>query len=100
MTHPTLKKLAADLESGATTSRALVEGSLARIADITGEGARAFLKVDHIGARAAADYQDHLRKNGRAPSAYAGIPFSVKDLFDLAGSILITERRDQFTSAT
>jgi aspartyl-tRNA(Asn)/glutamyl-tRNA(Gln) amidotransferase subunit A len=83
----TLTLLAAQLDSGQTTSRILVEQSLERIADPKGEGARTFVSVDYEGARAAADYQDGLRKAGRAPSAFAGIPFSVKDLFDLAGQV-------------
>ncbi len=84
---PTLETLANKLEAGLTTSRALVEESLHRIADPSGEGERVFIRVDAIGARAAADIQDGLRKQGRAPSRFAGIPFSVKDLFDIAGEV-------------
>ncbi len=83
----TLAELASELASGKTTARALVEQSLAAIADPSGEGARAFITVDTEGARAAADHIDHLRKRGRAPSRFAGIPFSVKDIFDLAGEV-------------
>jgi aspartyl-tRNA(Asn)/glutamyl-tRNA(Gln) amidotransferase subunit A len=67
--------------------RDLVEQALANISDPAGEGARAFIKVDAEGARAAADFQDQLRRRGRQPSAFAGIPISVKDLFDLAGEV-------------
>lgn len=84
---PTLETLARDLDAGRTSSRALVEESLARIEDPAGEGQRAFLKVDASEARNAADLQDALRKQGRAPSRFAGIPFSVKDLFDVAGEV-------------
>jgi aspartyl-tRNA(Asn)/glutamyl-tRNA(Gln) amidotransferase subunit A len=35
----------------------------------------------------AADYQDRLRRQNRQPSPFAGIPISVKDLFDLAGEV-------------
>lgn len=87
MTHPTLLDLARQLASGEATSRGLVEASLAAIADPAGEGSRAFIKVDAAGALAAADHMDSLRKAGRAPSALAGIPFSSKDLFDLAGEV-------------
>jgi aspartyl-tRNA(Asn)/glutamyl-tRNA(Gln) amidotransferase subunit A len=80
----TLAQAAADLASG-TTSRALVEQSLARIAK--GEGPRAFLKVHAEAARAAADHIDHMRRRGAAPSPFAGIPVSIKDLFDLAGEV-------------
>lgn len=81
----TLNELAADLATGRTTASQLVEQSLARIADETGEGARAFLKVHADKARIAARAADDLRKAGLAPSRFAGIPIAVKDLFDLAG---------------
>ena len=73
------------LEAGTTTSREIVETSLARIADPAGEGKRAFIKVHAEQARAMADAMDTLRRAGRAPSRYAGIPISLKDLFDIAG---------------
>ena len=38
-----------------------------------------------MGARASADAMDTLRRAGRAPGPLAGIPFSVKDLADIAG---------------
>ena len=81
----TLQDAAAALATGATTSRELIETSLARIADPGGEGARAFIKVHAAQARAMADAADALRRVGRAPGPYAGIPVSVKDLFDIAG---------------
>lgn len=81
----TLQGCAEDLATGAVTSRALVEGCLARIADPAGEGARAFISVSAESARASADAHDALRRAGRAPSPYAGIPFAVKDLYDVAG---------------
>ena len=87
MAKTTLAELAQKLAGGKVTSRALVEASLAAIADPAGEGGRAFISVDAEGARAAADYQDQLRRRNRQPSAFAGIPFSVKDLFDLAGEV-------------
>ena len=71
-TNLTLPILARDLADGRTTSRALVEECLARIADTSGEGARAFVSVDADGARRAADAQDLLRKAGAAPSPLAG----------------------------
>jgi aspartyl-tRNA(Asn)/glutamyl-tRNA(Gln) amidotransferase subunit A len=88
-TVPTVLGLAADLAAGRTTSRALVEGALARIADPAGEGARVFTKVYTDQARAAADAQDQLRKAGYIASPLAGLPVSVKDLFDVAGDITL-----------
>ncbi len=83
----TLAELSDDLAHGRTTSRALVEHCLAAIDDSDGEGARVFLQVDREGALATADYMDGLRARGAAPSAFAGIPISVKDLFDVAGQV-------------
>jgi aspartyl-tRNA(Asn)/glutamyl-tRNA(Gln) amidotransferase subunit A len=82
----TLAQLARELPAG-TSSRSLVEESLARILDTAGEGRRAFLKVHADQARAAADYIDALRRHGAAPSRFAGVPVSVKDLFDIAGDV-------------
>jgi aspartyl-tRNA(Asn)/glutamyl-tRNA(Gln) amidotransferase subunit A len=83
--RPTLARLAADLAAGRTTSRALIEEALARIADPAGEGSRVFVKVYADAARAAAEAQDRLRAAGYVASPLAGIPVSIKDLFDIAG---------------
>jgi aspartyl-tRNA(Asn)/glutamyl-tRNA(Gln) amidotransferase subunit A len=83
----TLAQLAADLASGATTSEALVEDCLARIADDDGEGARAFVQVTADEAVVTARSIDRLRSAGAEPSPLAGIPVSVKDLFDVRGQI-------------
>jgi aspartyl-tRNA(Asn)/glutamyl-tRNA(Gln) amidotransferase subunit A len=84
---PTLAKLAEDLESGRTTARKLVEACIARIADPSGEGQRTFLHVDKDAALAAADAMDGLRRVKAAPSRFAGIPVSIKDLFDIKGQV-------------
>jgi aspartyl-tRNA(Asn)/glutamyl-tRNA(Gln) amidotransferase subunit A len=83
--HPTLVELAAALRDGRTTSRALTDEALARIADPAGEGKRAFLRVYAEQARAAADAQDNLRRAGIPGGPLAGLPISIKDLFDVAG---------------
>ena len=85
--EPTLATLAADLERGATSARQLVEECLARIADPAGEGQRTFIHVDKDSALAAADAMDRLRKAKAAPSPFAGIPVSIKDLFDIKGQV-------------
>jgi aspartyl-tRNA(Asn)/glutamyl-tRNA(Gln) amidotransferase subunit A len=93
-----LAELARDLRAGATSSRALVEECLDRIVDTAGEGQRTFVKVHADTARVAADYYDRLRAHGIQPSPYAGIPVSIKDLFDLAGDVTTagsTVLRDQ-----
>lgn len=84
---PTLASLAADLASGVTSARKLVEACLARIADPAGEGQRVFIHVDKEAALEAADAMDRLRKANAAPSPYAGIPVSIKDLFDIKGQV-------------
>src|SRR6266700_2214652 len=84
---PTLASLAADLEGGRTTARKLVEECLARIADPNGEGQRAFIHVDREAALTAADAMDGLRRANAAPSRFAGIPVSIKDLFDIRGQV-------------
>ena len=84
---PTLASLAADLESGRTSARKLVDQCLARIADPAGEGQRAFIHVDAEAAIEAAEAMDRLREVNAAPSPYAGIPVSIKDLFDIKGQV-------------
>jgi aspartyl-tRNA(Asn)/glutamyl-tRNA(Gln) amidotransferase subunit A len=87
MPNPTIAKLADDLEAGRTSSRKLVEECIARIADPNGEGQRAFIHVDKHASLAAADAMDGLRKANAAPSRFAGIPISIKDLFDIKGQV-------------
>jgi aspartyl-tRNA(Asn)/glutamyl-tRNA(Gln) amidotransferase subunit A len=84
---PTLASLAADLDAGRTTARALVDVCLAKIADPQGEGARAFIHVDAEAAIEAAEAMDRLREVNAAPSPFAGIPISIKDLFDIKGQV-------------
>src|SRR5690606_10290713 len=72
---------------GRTTSRKLVEDCLARIRNESGEGARTFTRVSADAALKAADGLDQLRAAGAEPSAYAGIPVSIKDLFDIRGEV-------------
>ena len=84
---PTLATLADDLDSGRTSARKLVDECLARIADTTGEGMRAFIHVDAEAAIEAAEAMDRLREVKAAPSPFAGIPVSIKDLFDINGQV-------------
>ena len=81
----TIAEAAAALETGETTARKLVESCLERAAGP--EGGRVFLRLYTDQARASADAMDLLRKAGRAPSRFAGIPVSIKDLFDVAGEV-------------
>ncbi len=83
----TISQLSGALESGKLTARRLIEQSLARIEDQAGEGARVFLETFADQARTTADAMDRARARGAQPSALAGIPVSVKDLFDMAGGV-------------
>jgi aspartyl-tRNA(Asn)/glutamyl-tRNA(Gln) amidotransferase subunit A len=83
----TLATLAAELASGRASSRSLLEACLASIEDVAGEGRRTFLQVDRVAALAQADAIDARRAHGARLPAYAGIPISIKDLFDIAGQV-------------
>jgi aspartyl-tRNA(Asn)/glutamyl-tRNA(Gln) amidotransferase subunit A len=80
-----LHHLSLHLQSLSITSRQPVEECLAAINDDEGEGARAFLLVNSVGALAAADEVDAARRAGRQTPPFAGIPISVKDIFDIEG---------------
>jgi aspartyl-tRNA(Asn)/glutamyl-tRNA(Gln) amidotransferase subunit A len=84
---PTLATLADDLACGRTSARKLVDECLARIVDTSGEGMRAFIRVDAEAAIEAAEAMDRLREVKAAPSPFAGIPVSIKDLFDIKGQV-------------
>jgi aspartyl-tRNA(Asn)/glutamyl-tRNA(Gln) amidotransferase subunit A len=84
-----LAALADDLAAGRTTSQALTEAALARIADPAGEGGRAFIKVYDTAALDSAKASDIARSNGIVPSPLAGIPVSIKDLCDVAGEVTL-----------
>ena len=84
---PTLPTLADDLETGRSSASQLVQACLARIIDPAGEGARTFVHLDTEAALAAAEAMDRLRAAKAAPSRFAGIPISIKDLFDIRGQV-------------
>jgi aspartyl-tRNA(Asn)/glutamyl-tRNA(Gln) amidotransferase subunit A len=86
-TRTTLARAAADLTNGRTTARALVEACLEAIQNPDGEGKRTFIRVYAEQARTSADAMDLLRRAGRAPGPYAGVPVSLKDLLDVRGEV-------------
>ena len=88
-----ISALAADLAAGKTTSCALVEDALARIADPAGEGARAFRRTYGDAAIAQAHASDAMRAHRIVASPLAGIPVSIKDLFDVAGEVTLAGSR-------
>jgi aspartyl-tRNA(Asn)/glutamyl-tRNA(Gln) amidotransferase subunit A len=63
-----------------------VREQLERIADRSGEGSRAFLKVYEAAVTDAAAY-DRAARHGTALPRYAGVTVSIKDLFDVAGEV-------------
>ena len=85
--QPTLASIAEGLSLDQTTSRKLVEACLDRITEPSGEGRLTFLLVNAQGARKAADEMDLRRKAGKAPTRFAGIPISIKDLADIDGQV-------------
>lgn len=81
----TLLELSQRLARHELSSRELVEQALAAIDDPAGEGARTFIRVNRDTALADADRVDTLRRSGASLHPLAGIPISIKDLFDEAG---------------
>ena len=82
----TLTAIATSFASGGT-SRSLVEECLARINDPQGEGRQTFLKVHEDSARIVANDCDEKRRKGGKVPFFAGIPVSIKDLFDMTGDV-------------
>jgi aspartyl-tRNA(Asn)/glutamyl-tRNA(Gln) amidotransferase subunit A len=82
----TLNQIAARLEAG-EPGQALIERCLDSIKDASGEGQRTYLKIYGEAARTAAEAYDALRRRGATPTRFAGIPVSIKDLFDVAGDV-------------
>ncbi|MBX9827216.1 MAG: amidase [Xanthobacteraceae bacterium] len=70
-----------------TSYRDRLEQALSRIADPTGEGARACLTVYADTARQAADAADARAKAGKALGPMDGVIVSIKDLFDVKGEV-------------
>lgn len=81
----TLGSLAIDLESGRTSSVALVESCLAALRAGGADDRASFVQVNQTKALAVARAMDSLRKVGAAPSPFAGIPISIGDQFDVQG---------------
>ncbi|MEP9350471.1 AtzE family amidohydrolase [Xanthobacter sp. KR7-225] len=76
--------IAAAVQSGTASARAVTEACLARIAALDG-AVNAFTDVTAARARATADGLDARRAKGEALGPLAGVPFAVKNLFDIEG---------------
>lgn len=64
---------------------ALIGECLDRIHDPAGEGGRAFLKTYDREALETARRYDRMQREGAALPPFAGVPVSIKDLFDVRG---------------
>ncbi|WP_372084609.1 amidase [Tistrella mobilis] len=87
MTYPTpLSRIAAGFNDGSVSALKLAETALARIHDEGfAPGAQIFTRVYDASARAEALAADHRRAAGLSQGPLAGLPISIKDLFDVAG---------------
>lgn len=86
--HRSVRDLSEELESGQVSSVEIIEQTLAGIESLDG-GVGAFLSVadaEPLLGRAAEI--DGLRREGRHPSPYAGIPIAVKDNIAVDGAPL------------
>lgn len=96
----TLERLA----TGGVTSLSLANECLDAIADPHGEGQRAFTSVASDAVRAAASQADAAASKKAAP--LAGLPISIKDLFDVAGeptpagSVVLANSEPKISDAT
>ncbi|MDF1734595.1 MAG: amidase [Minwuia sp.] len=80
-----LGAIAAALAAGKTTAAELVESSLD--AATRDQGPTAIMTLHAGRARAEAEAIDAMRKAGREARPLAGIPFTIKDLFDEQGHV-------------
>ncbi|MEW6257141.1 MAG: AtzE family amidohydrolase [Pseudomonadota bacterium] len=77
-------EIAAAVKAGTVTARAVTEAAIARIAALEPQ-VNAFTDVTAARARAKADAVDAARAAGKDLGRLAGVPFAVKNLFDVAG---------------
>jgi len=89
----TLAALSTKLQHGEVTSEELATQALERIDDPAGQGGKTFLAVYREGALASARAIDSMRAEGMAISPLAGIPISVKESFEIAGSTMLVGSR-------
>ena len=80
----TATAIAAAVASGQVTARAVAEAAIARIA-AGNSFLNAFTDVLAARAIATAERVDARRAAGEAPGPLAGVPFAVKNLFDIEG---------------
>jgi aspartyl-tRNA(Asn)/glutamyl-tRNA(Gln) amidotransferase subunit A len=82
-----IRELANELDAGRTTSVKLIEQALERIEAHRQAGGVAYISVDAKAALDSARASDAARAAGFVPSLLAGLPVSIKDLFDVRGQV-------------
>ena len=82
-----IAQAAEQLMSGTTRSADLITQVIARASDPAGEGSRVFTQLYAERARREAESWDAARGRRTIPSVLAGLPISIKDLFDVAGEV-------------
>ena len=83
----TIRELAADLAAGRITSMALTQQMLARAEAHRAQGGHAYVSLDGEQALMEARASDAARAAGIVASPLAGVPVSIKDLFDVRGQV-------------
>ncbi|WP_219133007.1 amidase [Janthinobacterium sp. UMAB-60] len=83
----TIRELAADLAAGRITSVALTQQMLARAEAHRAQGGHAYVSLDGEQALMEARASDAARAAGIVASPLAGVPISIKDLFDVRGQV-------------
>lgn len=82
------QSMAASVASGQTSARALLESCISRI-EATDARVNAFTDKTLSRAFAEADAVDIGRANGQALGPLAGVPYAVKNLFDIDGVVTL-----------
>ncbi|WP_177323272.1 amidase [Pseudomonas sp. GM49] len=82
-----ISSLVNDIATGWTSSVQLVSDALERIERHLHDGGCAYVDVDREAAMRAARTSDMDRAAGRELSPLAGLPISIKDLFDVRGQV-------------
>ncbi len=84
MSFCSVVEIAGEVRAGRVTARAVTEATLSRIQRLD-SGINAFTAVTEARALAAAEAVDADLAAGRPVGPLAGVPFAVKNLFDIAG---------------
>ena len=75
------------LDNNLITSEELVEKCFAKIDEPNGQGQTTFTRLYKQQSLEAAQQYDNLRKSNAKVPEYAGIPITIKDLFDYEGDV-------------